>query len=82
MKKRKKKGETGRERERGRGQKEPSEIKNGHGDEGRHFIILLEIIRVYFFSVHPLRVFSFSILPPVLCSRIFDCTRIIRAFMH
>lgn len=46
-------GRQGRKKEtkgkRARGQKEPSEIKNGHGDERRHFIILLEIIRVYFF---------------------------------
>lgn len=40
-----------------RGQKEPREIKNDHGDEERHFIILRGIIRVYFF---------YSPCPPII----------------
>lgn len=47
-----------------RGQKELSEIKNGHGDEGRHFTILPGIIRVYFFcSSRPPIISASSFLP-------------------
>lgn len=75
------KGKDEAKGKRARGQREePSEIKNSHGDGGRHhFTILLEIIRVYFFSSSRLLPSFYSFLFLVSSStHVFDCARIDR----